>query len=129
ACDTSPGLTLTTRSWFPTAMLLAVAVAARALAALPRGEATLSRELRTPPLPAGHVPGGCCWEGRRDCRSVLRPQDSYISDLVSHPNAKAQRPGGSTRGLDSPRLPCKQGRTCPVRCSVLVRRDHLTGSS
>jgi len=45
ACDTSPGLTLPTPSWFPTASLLAVAVTARAWAALPREEATLSRGL------------------------------------------------------------------------------------
>jgi hypothetical protein len=45
ACDTSPGLTLPTPSWFPTALLLAVAVTARALAALLREEATLSRGL------------------------------------------------------------------------------------
>ncbi len=43
AYDASPGLTCATRSWFPTALLLAVAVTARAWAALPREEATLSR--------------------------------------------------------------------------------------
>ena len=45
ACDASPGLTLATPSWFPTALLLAVAVTARAWAALPKDEATLSRGL------------------------------------------------------------------------------------
>src|SRR4051794_14204721 len=45
AYDASPGLTLTTPSWFPTALLLAVAVTARAWAALPKEEATLSRGL------------------------------------------------------------------------------------
>jgi hypothetical protein len=34
------------------------AVSARALAATPKGEDTLPRELRTPPLPAAHVPVG-----------------------------------------------------------------------
>ena len=43
AYDTSPGLTLSTPSWFPTTLLLAVAVTAHALAALPKEEATLSR--------------------------------------------------------------------------------------
>jgi|SRR4051812_35854427 len=45
ACDASPGLTFTTPSWFPTALLLAVAVTARAWAALLAEEATLSRGL------------------------------------------------------------------------------------
>jgi hypothetical protein len=37
AYDTSPGLTPATRSWFPTTLLLAVAVTARAWAALLKG--------------------------------------------------------------------------------------------
>ena len=45
AYDTSPGLTLPTQSWFPTTLLLAVAVTARAWAALRAEEATLSRGL------------------------------------------------------------------------------------
>jgi hypothetical protein len=45
AYDALPGLTLTTRSWFPTTLLLAVAVTARAWAALRTEEATLSRGL------------------------------------------------------------------------------------
>jgi hypothetical protein len=47
AYDASPGLTCATRSWFPTALLLAVAVKTRAWAALPEEEATLCWELRT----------------------------------------------------------------------------------
>ncbi len=47
AYDASPGLTYTTRSWFPTALLLAVAVTARAWAARRTAEATFCRELRT----------------------------------------------------------------------------------
>ena len=61
---------LSTRSWLPTTLMLAVAVSARALAALPKEEATLSRELRTPPLPATHVPVGYCWQNSRCCRSL-----------------------------------------------------------
>src|SRR6516164_370450 len=38
-------------------------------------------------------------------------------------NAKVQRPGGSTRGLDFHEQPSNQGRTCPVRCNAFVR--HL----
>jgi hypothetical protein len=45
AYDASPGLTMPTPSWFPTALLLAVAVVARAWAALCEEEATLSRGL------------------------------------------------------------------------------------
>ena len=45
AYDTSPGLTMPTTPWFPTTALLVVAVTARAWAALPREEATLSRGL------------------------------------------------------------------------------------
>ena len=75
---------LSTRSWFPTALMLAVAVSARASAALPKEEATLSRELRTPPLPATHVPVGYCWQNSRCCRSSPRPQHSHIDDFVSH---------------------------------------------
>ncbi len=59
ACDASPGLTLPTPSWFPTALLLAVAVTARAWAALPWEEATFCRELHTrPPWQAcpGRIP-------------------------------------------------------------------------
>src|SRR5947209_15611536 len=32
-------------------------------------EATLCRELRTPPLPAAHVPVGYCWQHSRSCHS------------------------------------------------------------
>ena len=46
--DASPGLTLPTPSWFPTAALLAVAVSARAFTALSKEEITLSRGLRMP---------------------------------------------------------------------------------
>src|SRR5271157_3189998 len=45
AYDVLPGLTFTTRSWFPTTLLLVVAVTARAWAALLAEEATLSRGL------------------------------------------------------------------------------------
>jgi hypothetical protein len=72
AWDASPELTFATRSWFPTALLLAVAVTARAGAALPGEEATLYRELHTAPLPVLHVPVGYCWQNSRCCQSVPR---------------------------------------------------------
>ncbi len=55
----------TSRSWFPTALGLAVAASAHAPAAIPRDEVTLSRGLRTPPLPATHAPVGYCWQNSR----------------------------------------------------------------
>jgi hypothetical protein len=53
------------RSWFPTALRLAVAASAHASAAIPEDEVTLSRRLRTPPLPATHAPVGYCWQNSR----------------------------------------------------------------
>jgi hypothetical protein len=59
-----------TRSWSPTALMLAVATSARAPVATLSGEDTLSRGLRTPPLPATHAPVGDCWQNSR-CRHLL----------------------------------------------------------
>jgi hypothetical protein len=59
-----------TQSWFPTALMLAVAASARAYAALPKEEDTLSRELGTPPLPETHLPVGYCWQNSRCCRPL-----------------------------------------------------------
>jgi hypothetical protein len=84
ACDASPGLTLATRSWFPTTLLLAVVVTARAWATLLAEEATLYRELDTPSSPKTHLPVGYRWQNSGCCQPVLRPQHSYIGDLVSH---------------------------------------------
>ena len=56
---------LTSRSWFPTALRLAVAASAHALAALPKEEVTLSRKLRTSSLPTTRVPVGYCRRNRR----------------------------------------------------------------
>ena len=55
----------TSRSWFPTALRLAVAASAHAPAAIPWDEVTLSRGLRTPPLPATHAPVGYCRQNSR----------------------------------------------------------------
>ena len=59
-----------TRSWSPTALMLAVATSARALVAILSDEDTLSRGLRTPPLPATHAPVGDCWQNSR-CHHLL----------------------------------------------------------
>src|SRR3954467_4413457 len=72
--------------------MLAIAASAPASAAPPAGEATLPRELRTPLLPEAHVPVGYCWQNSRCRRPVLRPQHSYIGDLVSHPAGPICRP-------------------------------------
>ena len=50
--------------------MLAVAASARASAALPREEDTLSRELGTPLLPEAHSPVGYCWQNSRCCRPL-----------------------------------------------------------
>jgi hypothetical protein len=60
----------TTRPWSPTAAVLAVAISARAPIATLAGEDTLSRGLRTPPLPATHASVGDCWQNSR-CRHLL----------------------------------------------------------
>src|SRR5262249_50290753 len=86
----------TTRPWSPTAAVLAVAISAPALIATPAGEGTLSRGLRTPPLPAPHPPGGGRWQNSR-CRHVLREEQHTSRDtLVSH--AMEQNTG--SRGPD-----------------------------
>src|SRR3954451_20214466 len=60
----------TTRPWSPTAAVLAVAASARASTAILTDEDTLSRGLRTPPLPATHASVGDCWQNSR-CRHLL----------------------------------------------------------
>jgi hypothetical protein len=64
----------TTPSWLPTASLLVVAVSAHASAASPGAEATLSRRLRTPPLPAAHAAVGNHWQNRGLCQSMTAQQ-------------------------------------------------------
>ena len=67
-----------TRSWSPTASMLAVAISARALVAILADEDTLSRELGTPPLPEAHPPVGYCWQNSR-CRRLLRGRSTATS--------------------------------------------------
>ncbi len=59
-----------TRSWSPTASMLAVATSARALAAILTDEDTLSRGLGTPPLPEAHSPVGYRWQNSRCCQPL-----------------------------------------------------------
>src|SRR3954454_4713710 len=74
----------TTRPWSPTAVVLAVAISARAPIATLAGEDTLSRGLRTPPSPATHASVGDCWQNSR-CRHLLREEQHTSRDtLVSH---------------------------------------------
>src|SRR6516165_5944935 len=76
----------TTRPWSPTAAVLAVAISARAPIAILRDEDTLSRGLRTPPLPATHASVGDCWQNSR-CRHLLLEERHTSRDtLVSHAN-------------------------------------------
>jgi hypothetical protein len=60
----------TARSWLPTTLLLVVAVLAHAYAASPEAEASLSRRLRTPPLPAAHAAVGNPWQNRGRCQQA-----------------------------------------------------------
>jgi hypothetical protein len=60
----------TTRPWSPTAAVLAVAISAHAPIATFTSEDTLSRGLRTPPLPAAHASVGDYWQNSR-CRHLL----------------------------------------------------------
>ena len=98
ACGGSPGLAIPRapgprppRCW-QSRSRLALSIATLA------DEDTLSRGLRTPPLPAAHAPVGDCWQNSR-CRHLLISEEQHISrdTLVSHPNDQDQRPaaGGS----------------------------------
>jgi hypothetical protein len=98
ACDASPGLTNPTRSWFPTALLLAVAVTAHALAALPREEATFCRELDTPSSPKTHLPVGYRWQNSGCCQSVPRA----AAQLHRRPRVAPERHSSATGRSGSP---------------------------
>src|SRR5262249_718151 len=76
--------------------MLAVAVTARALAATPWGEDTLSRGLRTSPLPGTHASVADCWQNSRCCHPY-EEQHSFCDTLVSHPNVRAEQQGGQGR--------------------------------
>ena len=96
----------TTRPWSPTAAVLAVAISARAPIAILAGEDTLSRGLRTSPLPATHASVGDCWQNSR-CRHLLLEEQHISRDtLVSHANGQ------------KPTLGCE----CWIRCALSLPR-------
>jgi hypothetical protein len=80
----------TTRPWSPTAAVLAVAASARASTAILTDEDTLSRGLRTPPLPATHASVGDCWQNSRCRHLLLEEQHTSRDTLLSH--AAGHRP-------------------------------------
>src|SRR4051812_19876019 len=78
----------TTRPWSPTAMVLAVAISARAPIATPAGEDPLSPGVCPPPLPATHASVGDCWQNSRCCYVLLEEQHTSRDTLVSHANGQ-----------------------------------------
>jgi hypothetical protein len=83
AYDALPGLAIPLNPGSRPPLLLAVAVTAHALAALPREEATLSRRL---------LAGMILLAEQQVLSTLIQvPQHSYIGDLVSHPNDQDQR--------------------------------------
>ena len=80
--------------WSPTAAVLAVAISARAPIATLAGEDTLSRGLRTPPLPATHASVGDCWQNSRCRHLLLEEQHTSRDTLVSHANGQKPTLGG-----------------------------------
>jgi hypothetical protein len=84
-----------TRPWSPTAAVLAVAISARAPIATLAGEDTLSRGLRTPPLPATRASVGDCWQNGKCRHLLLEEQHTSRDTLVSR--AKRQRTDGRHR--------------------------------
>src|SRR3954465_11888610 len=78
----------TTRPWSPTPPVLAVPASARASTAIISDEDTLSRGLRTPPLPATHASVGDCWQNSRCRHLLLEEQHTSRDTLVSHANGQ-----------------------------------------
>src|SRR4029079_8191277 len=61
--------------------MLAVATSARASVAIPRDEDTLSRGLRTPPLPGTHASVGDCWQNSKCCHLLIRRATQFPRHL------------------------------------------------
>ena len=76
----------TTLSWSPTALVLAVATSAHASVAIPRDEGTLSRGLRTPPLPGTHASVGDCWQNSKCCHLLIRRATQFPRHLRVAPD-------------------------------------------
>ena len=64
----SPELTCTTRSWFPTALMLAVAASASRLGRPPRGGGYVVPGASHLTVTVTHVPVGYCWQNSRSCQ-------------------------------------------------------------
>src|SRR6185437_14608150 len=69
--------------------MLAVATSARAPIAILANEDTLSRGLRTPPLPTTHAPVGDCWQNSRCHHLLMEERHTSRDTLVSHANDQA----------------------------------------
>jgi hypothetical protein len=110
----------------------AIAALARASAALPKEEATLSRELGTSLLPATHVPVGYGRQNGRCCQFVHPPQHSYSGDLVSHRDEKRIVEGAwsapALPGLPIDRLPCSYQRQAFVSWVSVMKRWSAASS-
>ena len=73
--------------------MLAVAASAHALAAILQDEGTLSRGLRTSPLPGMHASVADYWQNNRWCHPLPKEHHSFSDTRVSHPNDPAQMRG------------------------------------
>ena len=67
-------------------MVLAVATSAHASVAIPRDEGTLSRGLRTPPLPGTHASVGDCWQNSKCCHLLIRRATQFPRHLRVAPD-------------------------------------------
>jgi hypothetical protein len=129
-----------TRSWSPTASMLAVATSARALVAILADEDTLSRGLGTPPLPEAHSPVGYCWQNSR-CGQPLRGRRTATS-TTSCRTLTTQISGPRSGSAGSPRsskplarqmrprrlAPARSARSPPLALAgrrLLDRRRHV----
>jgi hypothetical protein len=106
AYDASPGLTLTTPSWFPTALLLAVAVTARAWAALHKGGGYV--------VPGLLIPVGYRWQNS-GCLSVGPPTSAQ---LHRRPRVAPERPSSPAAAA---------GETLKPENATGRRRQYLIG--
>src|SRR5262249_37969806 len=102
-----------TRSWSPTASMLAVAASARAPAAILADEDTVSRGLGTPPLPEAHFPVGYRWQNSRCCQPLRgRSTATSTTSCRTRTTKVSSRGRGVTLGL---RKNCEGA---PVCCSA-----------
>src|SRR5262245_1659678 len=101
--------------------MLAVAVSAHAPTTTLAGEATLSRELPTSPLPGTQVPVEYRWQNSGCCQPILQPQHSYSRDIVSHP----PEPVLAHRPLPSATASHRHGHLRTTRGDPLIRYSPI----